>query len=307
MSNRRSTLLRAGMVVVDHEDVRVIDSNERLNEKMEVWGQPNRNLDGYDAGDEDDDMTFTGLNPEQVEGLFGDGQTVIKAEMNGEYSGEDEEYGEYEAPLEEAVTEDLSQELYEQAEQNLADARIEAERIIESAQAEIEFARRNAVEEGQEAGYNEGLAKAMADIEAMKVELQEERMRLHQEYEQLVDELEPRFVSLITDVYEQVFKVELKDCSQIAAHLIANAMRESGESKNFIIRVSAEDYPYIDQNRDKLRSEAAVGQVHIEIIKDQTLGSGDCLIETGGGVFDAGFDTQLAGLNEKLRLLSYER
>jgi len=305
LSNRRSTLLRAGMVVV--EDVRVIDSNERLNEKMEVWGQPNRNLDGYDAGDEDDEMSFTGLNPEQVEGLFGDGQTVIKAETNDEYGDEDEEYGEYETPIEETITEDLSQELYEQAEQSLNDARIEAERIIESAQAEIEFARRNAISEGQEAGYNEGLAKGMAEIDAMKAELQEERSKLHQEYEQLVDELEPRFVSLITDVYEQVFKVELKDRAQIAAHLVANAMRESGENKSFIIRVSPEDYPYIDKNRDSIRSEAAVGQVHIEIIKDQTLGSGDCLIETGGGVFDAGFDTQLKGLNEKLRLLSYER
>jgi flagellar assembly protein FliH len=84
-------------------------------------------------------------------------------------------------------------------------------------------------------------------------------------------------------------------------------MRESGEAKSFIIRVSPEDYPYLDENRDQLRAEAAVGQANIEIIKDKTLASGDCLIETGGGVFDAGFDTQLTALNEKLRLLSYEK
>ena len=295
------------MVMVDPEDVRVIDSNERLNEKMEIWGQPNRNLDGYDAGDDDDEMSFTGLNPEQVEGLFGESGSVIKADAAEDYDGDSEDYDEYEAPVPDTSMEDLSNELLSQAEEQLAAARLEAERIMMSAQAEIEFAKRSAIEEGEEEGYNEGLAKATAEIEEMKAQIQEERLKLHQEYEQLVDELEPRFVKMITDIYEQVFRVELKDRSQIVSHLIANTMRKSDENKSFIIRVSPDDYPHVDTNRDKIRTEAAVGQVHIEIIKDQTLTSGDCLIETGGGVFDAGFDTQLTGLNEKLRLLSYER
>ena len=305
----RHNLYRAGWVVVDPEDVRVINSNERLNEKMEVWGQPNRSLDEYDAG-EDDDMSFTGLNPEQVEGLFGEGETVIKAETEDDYPGDEgyhEDYEHHEPSDDIQNMEGLTQELLDQAEESLAAARLEAESIIEAAQAEIEYAKRHAAEEGQKDGYSEGLGKAMAEIEAMKAELQEEKLKLIHEYETLVDELEPRFVELITDIYEQVFKVELKDCSRIVTHLIANVMRDSDENKSFIIRVSADDYPYIDSNRDKIRAEAAVGQVHIEIIKDQTLASGACLIETGGGVFDAGFDTQLAGLNEKLRLLSYER
>ncbi|MCL2719138.1 MAG: FliH/SctL family protein [Lachnospiraceae bacterium] len=299
--NKKSALFRAGSVIVNQEDVRVINSDERLNEKMEVWGQPNRDLDGYDAGDENDEMSFTGLNPEQVEGLFGEGDTVIKAGTadNGEVADE--------VFADDGNMEDLSHELLSQAEERLSAARMEAENILVSAQAEADFAKRMAAEAGHEEGYLEGIAKAMDEITTIKAEVHEERIRLHQEYEHLVNELEPRFIEMITDIYEQVFKAELKDLSRIVIHLAANAMRESGENKNFIIRVSPEDYPYLDQNRDKLRSEAAVGQAHIEIIKDRTLAAGDCLIETGGGVFDAGFDTQLAGLNEKIRLLSYER
>ena len=300
--SKNNSLFRAGWVTVDQKDVRVIDSNERLNEKMEIWGQPNRNLDGYDAGDDDE---FTGLNPEQVEGLFGDGGSVIKGDANSEDESSEAEGQDYE-PGEQSM-EDLSQELLYQAEERLTAARREAEDIILKAQADIDLARRNAFDEGSALGYSEGLGKAMGEVEAMKAELQEERHLLRQEYDLLMDELEPRFVEMITDIYEQVFKVEMKDRCVIVAHLVATAMRESGENKNFIIRVSPDDYPYIDAHRDEIRTEAAVGQVQIEIIKDQTLASGDCLIETGGGVFDAGFDTQLAGLNEKLRLLSYEK
>jgi flagellar assembly protein FliH len=309
--SKNHTLYRAGAVIVNPEDVRIIDSNERLTGKMEVWGQPNRALDAYDAGDENDEMEFTGLNPEQVEGLFGDGNSVIKAgpdEDNEGDSGISADDGSAEDSSEANLSGDgLALDLLEQAEERLSAARLEAEHILVSAQAESDFAKRMAAEEGHEQGYLEGLAKAMDEITTMKTEVHEERIKLHQEYEQLVADLEPRFIEMITDIYKQVFKVELKEKAHIVAHLAANAMRESDENKNFIIRVSTEDYPYLDQNRDKIRNEAAVGQAHIEIIKDHTLAAGDCLIETGGGVFDAGFDTQLAGLNEKLRLLSYER
>ena len=300
LSSRNNTLYRAGWVHVDPEDVRVIDSNERLNEKMEVWGQPNRNLSDYDAGD--DEMSFTSLNPEQVDGLFSEGGTVIKAESPDDYEENDEANG-----ADHDDMRDLSQELLNQAEERLTAARMEAESILVAAGAEADFLKRSAAEEGQEIGYTEGMNRAMGEIEAMKAELQQERQKLHREYDHLVSELEPRFVGMITDIYQQVFKVELKNHETIVAHLVAGAMRESGETKSFIIRVSPDDYPHLDENRDQLRAEAAVGQVHIDIIKDKTLASGDCLIETGGGVFDAGFDTQLTALNEKLRLLSYEK
>lgn len=41
-------------------------------------------------------------------------------------------------------------------------------------------------------------------------------------------------------------------------------------------------------------------------MKDITLGKGECLIETEGGIFDCGLGTQLSELRQKLKLLSYE-
>ena len=46
---------------------------------------------------------------------------------------------------------------------------------------------------------------------------------------------------------------------------------------------------------------------NVEIIEDMTLSEGECLIETGGGIFDCGLGTQLAGLKKELKLLSYTK
>lgn len=296
LSKKYSSLYRAGWVLVNPDDVRVIDSNERLNEQMEAVGQLNRSLDGYDAGSEDDESSFTGLNPEQVEGLFGESENVFKERMT-----EAEEF------FDETGMEGLAQEILEQAEGRLSAARTECHKMLENAQVEIDMAKRSAVDEGRELGYNEGLAKGIGEIEDMKAGLLAEKAKLRQDYEQLVDELEPRFIELITDIYEQVFSVELNEYAPIVKHLISNTLRASDETKAFVIRVSPDDYDYIIARREEIKENAATGEASIEIIKDQTLTSGACLIETTGGIFDAGFDTQLTGLNKKLRLLSYEK
>ena len=294
MSKYRN-LYRASWVYTDPEDVRVIDSNEIMNEKMIVWGSPERDLDGYAAPG--DDFDFAALNPDQIEGTY-DGSNVIKGEA-----------GEAEIIDAAAITMDAEQrakELLNEADERLALARGECAQMMQDAAADIENKRINAVEEGRVAGYNEGMGQAMQEIEAMKAAIQTERSELHSEYEQLVDELEPRFIALITDIYEQVFDTELTDYAPIVSHLLAQTMRFADEAKEFIIRVSANDYEYLAAHRDEIRAESAAGSAKIEIIKDQTLAAGACLIETAGGVFDCGFDTQLTGLNKKLRLLSYE-
>jgi flagellar assembly protein FliH len=43
-----------------------------------------------------------------------------------------------------------------------------------------------------------------------------------------------------------------------------------------------------------------------EIIEDVTLKTGDCMIESDGGIWDCGLGTQLELLVKQLKILSYE-
>ena len=59
------------------------------------------------------------------------------------------------------------------------------------------------------------------------------------------------------------------------------------------------------QKRELVKgTKMAIGNV--ELLEDVTLKKNECMRETGNGVFDCSLGTQLAALNEELRLLSYE-
>ncbi len=189
----------------------------------------------------------------------------------------------------------------------LDDAQAQIDEMNAAAQNEIEAKRRWAMEEGKKEGYEEGYRKGVSEAEEMKRQVMAERRRLEAEYEQLIDELEPRFIDTITEVYSHIFGIGLADNRDILVHLVDSTLRQVESSRTFIVHVSKEDYPFVNMQKQALTEGAAAGRGTVEIIEDLTLGQGDCMIETDGGIFDCGVDTQLTELNNKLRMLSYER
>lgn len=282
-----SNLLKSRYVTIDPEDKRIIDSDSLLAEKNDILESPSAMADTESQEAEPEDFS-DGLAAEQVAGLFEDAEeSIVKA------AGKKEE--------------ERRQELLKQAEEELAQADVEIAAMKEAAQADIEVMKRVAAEEARGQGYAEGFEKGVAEIDKLRATLQEDRRKLQMEYDRLVDELEPKFIDLLTDIYEQIFHVEVKEYGPIVSHLISNTMRKSDENKHFLIHVSKEDYDYVVARKEEIVENAASGKAAVEIINDITLLPGECMIETGGGVFDCSFDTELAGLNQKLRLLSFEK
>ena len=207
-----------------------------------------------------------------------------------------------------AVDAEASREAAEaEAERIVAEARAQALEIQNQARHEAEIQLANALEEGTKQGYDEGYARGMSEVEGMKQELAERKRQLEAEFDDLLENLEPRFVDTITDVYSHIFGVDLSDNRDILVHLIDTTLRKVESSKTFIVHVSAEDYPHVNMQKQTLMEGAAAGRGLIEIIEDIALGKGDCLIETDGGIFDCGLGTQLEELTKKLQVLSYEK
>ena len=100
--------------------------------------------------------------------------------------------------------------------------------------------------------------------------------------------------------------MELQSYREILAHLISSTLRKIDGSHDFMVHVSKDDYPYVSMQKKQITAQAASPNASVEIIEDMTLGKGECLIETEGGIFDCGLGTQLAELRQKLKLLSYE-
>ena len=285
---------KSSWVRVSDEEKCLVDSNSRLEERIAQWETLRRTNESampqYDGSDEGEAAEFvSGIGGEEIDALFDDGDrsNVIKA--GAEEAGPDLE----------AVR--------AEAQEILDSAQAQADEMIRNAQAEIEVQRRQAQDAGNTQGYNEGYQQGLSEVDDMKRALMEEKRQLEQEFEQLVEELEPEFIDTITAVYNHIFSVDLADNRDILVHLIDSTLRKVESSRTFIVHVSAEDYPYVNMQKQALVEGAVAGRGLIEIIEDIALIKGDCLIETDGGIFDCGIGTQLEELTRKLRVLSFEK
>lgn len=290
-------LYKSSWVVVSNDEKCVIDSNSRMEqriEELEALRQSRVNAPtGYGEETGDGEAEFvSGLGGEELDALLADntegaGGSIIKAAAKEQ--GPDLE------------------EIKAQAQEMLDDAQAQIDEMREAAKREIEMQRRQAVEEGNRQGYDVGHQQAMAEMDDIRQALLDEKRQLEEEYDRMVENLEPRFIDTITEVYSHIFGIELAENRDILVHLIDATLRRVESSRTFIVHVSQEDYPFVNMQKQELMEGATAGKGMVEIIEDIALGQGACLIETDGGIFDCGIDTQLQALTNKLRVLSFEK
>ena len=293
-------LYKSYWVEVSEDDKVVIDSNVRLEQRIEEHEALRRHRLGALAaigapeGEEEE-----GEEAEFVGGLGGEQIDALLADTDGVEGGIIKSDSVEQGP-------DL-EEVQAQAQAMIDDAQAQIDEMMENARREIEKERRQALEDANKLGYDDGYKAGHAEADEMKRELDAEKQRLHQEYDSLVEDLEPRFIDTITEVYSQVFGIELADNRDILLHLIDSTLRQVETSKTFIVHVSKEDYPFVNMKKQELTEGATAGKGIVEIIEDIALAQGACLIETDGGIFDCGVDTQLQQLTNRLRVLSFEK
>lgn len=268
-----SNLYKRGYTVVKAEDTRIIDTNALIEEKLNKIS-----VNRVSEAPPDEDGFSQGLSAEVLEALTEDGAHDAGAEQAEESS----------APTPEELR---------------AQALEEIEELRAQAGAEIEEERKKTLEEARQQGYEEGLKRGQAEADGLKRKLEEERHRLEKEYADTVEELEPRFIEVLTGVYEHVIKVGLSDYQDLIVNLAEGALSQIDGGRSIILHVSGEDYEYVNSRK----ADFAVGSASLEIVEDITLSKNQALIETESGIFDCSLDVQLKELGKKLRLLSYEK
>lgn len=262
------------------DNARVIDSNDAVASRIEllrkVMGRrPVADADGFTP------LDFGALS------------------VDGEGYAPEEEYEEPQLSAEEIIADANAQ-----AEEILARARSEAQEILENARTEAENAFANAQQNGHEEGYNIGYEEGLGSFEEKKAELDAYRAELEEALENELNELEPKFIELLTDIYEHVFHIQMSGNKEVVFYLLHNALRKVDSAKGFIVHVSKDDFGFVSMQKKELVAGIA-GAEDTQIVEDITLNANECYIETGAGIFDCSLETQLSGLKRELRLLSY--
>ncbi len=195
------------------------------------------------------------------------------------------------------------EELRVQAGQMLDEAEEQAEKIIEDAKQQAEVEAQQLIDGYIRKGYDEGHEQAEQECAALKQELEDKIKQTEEDYEKQVSELEPAFVEILIKYVEKLTGIYAGERPEVIMHVIHQAMTKQTSCRNFIIRVSPQDYGNVINQQPEINLWLPEGS-QVEVVEDKMLKEGGCLIETDTRIFDCSIETQLRSLKEDLRLLA---
>ncbi|SFU41022.1 FliH/SctL family protein [Butyrivibrio sp. INlla21] len=287
-----SNLFKAGYVSFGQGEARIIDNNELANKKIEEYQEQEikrqraqmATEEGFEEEGAPEEFT-PGIDMNQLTQLTED-QGMLGSFPDPQFDME-------------AMQAEIDLKLQQAQEQ--------ADMIIENANAQAENIRNQAIEEGRTEGFNAGYNEGVAEAEAIKQEAEAHKQELDKEYQQLVDEIEPEMVDVLTQIYEHVFDIDLREDKGIILHLLKSTLGRIEPGNDLIVHVSSDDYDEIMDHKETLDACITSPNTTMEIIEDPLLKENECMIESDSGVFDCSLGVELKEISRKLKLLSFDR
>ncbi len=287
-----SNLFKAGFVSFDPSDARIIDSNELANKKIEQFQELELKRQRAQMAQEEG-FTQEELSDDFIPGIDMEQLTQLTEDQNMLESVPDPQFD--------------MEAMQAEIDLKLQQAQEKADMIVQDAMEQADQIRNDAVEQGRNEGYNAGYQEGVAAAEALKDEIEQQRGDLEKEYQQIVDELEPEMVDILTQIYEHVFNIELREDKGIILHLLKTTLSRIEPGNDLIVHVSSDDYDDVMDERDTLQAAITSPNTTMEIIEDPLLKENECMIESDSGVFDCSLGVELSEITRKLKLLSFDR
>ena len=195
-----------------------------------------------------------------------------------------------------------------QAEEILADARRDAERILKQARADADREAENVFAKAREEGYQEGYVAGMAQAAEESKQLREEQAQrleeevhrflghasvaLDRQMDQSVDDLR----DLALAVAEKVVCVSLKSSADVISRMIQTAIDKRKKKEWVHIYISECDAKRLTQIPASLSGALTALSDRVRIIPMADDESGTCIIEMPDEIVDASAATQLNNL-----------
>lgn len=299
-SGGNKIVFKNGFTRMSDANVRVIDSNALVAKKMEEHSRLLREREASQAqampedGDEQGLFT-TGEGDPTLDALTGEG-------MGEEYSPSEFESADVAEPLNPDAPGALSRdEIRAECDELINEANLKAQDIIDDAKAAAQRIKEEAMEEG----YNAGKESALQELLEAKRELEAREEQMRDEFDRILDELEPKMVDVITSVYAHVFGNNFFSQRDVMVTLVNKALRHVDTGDTVMIEVSNEDYDMLIGMKTSLFDKVMIKN-EPEIVRRDDFKKGQAKIETPYGIIDCSIDTELTELTRYLKMLSYE-
>lgn len=204
-----------------------------------------------------------------------------------------------------AQAEELKAQAEKQSQEILDKAAAEAEKIVEDTKQEAKELLEKVHKEGYDAGYEEGKEQGIKDgkekiedelAEIVKQTNEQAQKTLQDAKELTADyfvEAEDDIVKIVIMAIEKILPQHFLDAPQVILPVVREAINHVRDQKEIIIHVEPYSYDLILMARSEFKSMLTDGTATVEIVSDEALKPGDCVIETPNGGVDARLSTQL--------------
>lgn len=213
---------------------------------------------------------------------------------------QEEGQGIFVTPDEPEITEkpeEIIERAHEEAAMIIKEAEYEARRIMDDAYTEAKEKAAVMEEEAWQKGYAEGIAAAQKQCEETIAEAEEIKESALVKHDEVLAGIEAELIDLVLDVSKKVIGSEIALNKENMVYLVKQAIDNCSNKNGIILKVSTEDYSYLNTNRDKLAALIDCAD-EIELKQETSLKQGACILETPFGSMDAGIQTKLKKIEE---------
>lgn len=293
-----SNMIKAYSIAYDQQKRRVLDTEDRekaIEDKIQDILPFRPFLNAPQTEDESAETDFVpGLLAEDL------GDIIVEDDVQVQVPEVDLEA--IKASLREEVTNEIALEYQKQGGEILAKAQAQADELLAAAKLDAETAKESILKIASAQGYEEGLKRAKAEEERILGELEAEKLRVQQEYERQVSELEPAFVKILKELVKKVTGVVYENHDEVLLYLMESGLGFANKDTYFDVCLSTEDFERFSDRFSEIK-EKYQDKLTLEFKADETLENGVLKLENENRVIDCGIDTELKGLLEELSLL----
>ena len=173
---------------------------------------------------------------------------------------------------------------------------LEAEQIIntakEQAQQIVEQAK-EAYEQEKQRGYQDGLDESKVDQADQMLKVVSRTINYLSDVEQTMADILLSGVKKIIGEFDQ---------ETLAVNLVRNALQHVRNEKQVSIRIPPSQYNMVKSRLNEILTDYK-GVGFVDLVADQRLSTGDCIMESEIGVVDASVDVQLKALQRRFSQL----
>ncbi len=209
-----------------------------------------------------------------------------------------------------------AEHLIQQAEDKVIEAQTKAEDILQQARQTVEqekrewskekaHLRKQAEGEGFSAGFNQGEEQGFQTFHDKISEANQLLELARQDYLAKISATEEAILDIAVECAEKILNKELEQDKSSLFNVIKKAVEEVQEQPVISVFVHPEIYPLIHSQKSELE---AITDCHaaLQIIIKDTVEKNGCIIESPFGQINAGIESQLQELREKLFQLAQE-